>query len=86
MPSTTTVVGTELRRRQSPASDDPEAATEKSNGDEEIEEPQLSVQVCIGLLIAVTVVCLFSFLKGKIIITDLGLSIVSSRHLGISSR
>lgn len=44
----------ELKRRQ-PTTDDPEAVTEKSQEDEDVEEPQLTVPVCIGLLIAVTV-------------------------------
>ncbi|GJJ08296.1 hypothetical protein Clacol_002507 [Clathrus columnatus] len=53
-----TVGGTEahpVQSRSSRTSDDPEALTVKSEEDEEIEVPQLSVPVCIGLLIAVTV-------------------------------
>lgn len=44
------------RSRHSQTSDDPEALTEKSADEEEVEEPQLTVPVCLALLGVVTVV------------------------------
>jgi len=58
LPNEMTVGETEahpVQSRSSRTSDDPEALTVKSEEEEEIEVPQLSVPVCVGLLIIVTV-------------------------------